>query len=91
MLPVRPATKQEQMRECLRSLKQSHKVNTTLLQIFIITVQKHEVQLVNYSVLFCFSSLLCIHAVWFALSFNSTLFILPPFSVNLICYDDLTL
>ncbi|KAI5604334.1 hypothetical protein POPTR_001G316400v4 [Populus trichocarpa] len=25
MLPVRPATKQEQMRECLRSLKQSHK------------------------------------------------------------------
>ncbi|XP_011041927.1 PREDICTED: UPF0430 protein CG31712-like isoform X2 [Populus euphratica] len=25
MLPVRPATKQEQMRECLRSLKQNHK------------------------------------------------------------------
>ncbi|XP_061955999.1 uncharacterized protein LOC133677879 [Populus nigra] len=25
MLPVRPATKQEQLRECLRSLKQSHK------------------------------------------------------------------
>lgn len=30
-LPVRPATKAEQMRECLRALKQNHKVNTTLL------------------------------------------------------------
>lgn len=27
-LPVRPATKAEQMRECLRSLKQNHKVRS---------------------------------------------------------------
>lgn len=30
-LPVRPATKAEQMRECLRSLKQNHKVNNSKL------------------------------------------------------------
>lgn len=29
-LPIRPATKVEQMRECLRSLKQNHKVNRFL-------------------------------------------------------------
>jgi hypothetical protein len=40
-LPVRPATKTEQMRECLRTLKQIHKVNTcdsltlTLLVLFL--------------------------------------------------------
>lgn len=27
-LPVKPVTKVEQMRECLRSLKQNHKVNS---------------------------------------------------------------
>ena len=34
-LPVRPATKAEQMRECLRSLKQNHKVNKILFLIIV--------------------------------------------------------
>ena len=30
-VPVKPVTKLEQMRECLRSLKQNHKVNSIVI------------------------------------------------------------
>ncbi|PIA25781.1 hypothetical protein AQUCO_10800039v1 [Aquilegia coerulea] len=36
-LPVRPATKAERMRDCLRSLKHNHKASTTVFSIYIIS------------------------------------------------------